>query len=113
LEQIKSELQDKEDEEKAAANARSFETTTKAEFYNKDTKEAGNFVGRRVMKTQNGQPIGLESRDSDLWVDHGFGERPQFLTDDQLKELLPKGESYLTQQPITFWAEKRTDGAFY
>jgi hypothetical protein len=27
------------------------------------------------MKTQNGHPVGVENRDSDLWVDQGFGER--------------------------------------
>lgn len=36
---------------------------------------AGNTLGRRVMKDQQGNPLGPEKKDEDLLCDHGFYER--------------------------------------
>ncbi|EGR28987.1 hypothetical protein IMG5_165310 [Ichthyophthirius multifiliis] len=75
--------------------------------------QAGNTIGRKVMRNQNGQPIGPENRDEDLITDHGYFQRQQFLSDEELKKHLPQGESYLTQQAITLWQEKQNDGCVY
>ncbi|KAL4442819.1 hypothetical protein ABPG74_010708 [Tetrahymena malaccensis] len=107
---IKQELNEIEQQKEIQRNVRYFQTTTQTEFGAKEHAMAGCTVGRRVMRTQNGQPITPDNRDEDILVDHGFLERQPFLTDEELKNQLPQGESYLTQQPITYWTEKTTDG---
>eukprot|EP00825_Cyclidium_porcatum_P023183 TRINITY_DN2549_c0_g1_i3.p1 TRINITY_DN2549_c0_g1~~TRINITY_DN2549_c0_g1_i3.p1 ORF type:complete len:303 (+),score=74.77 TRINITY_DN2549_c0_g1_i3:190-1098(+) len=113
IEQIKRELDEKQAQIEKESKQRHFETTTKSEFSYKDITQTQNTVGKRVMKTQDGVPVPQQSVDYDLTNDMGFIEKPAFLTDESLKQQLPKGESYLTQQPITFWAEKQKDGCFY
>ena len=70
-------------------------------------------VGRRVMRDQDGNIVPFERFDEDLKADFGMYERRQITPDEELKKLLPLGEHYSKQQPITFWSEKLGDGNFY
>lgn len=54
------------------------------------------------MKTQDGQGVNLP--DEQLQVEHGFGRRSQFITDDELKRQIPAGD-YTQTHPITIYTE--------
>lgn len=65
------------------------------------------------MFDQSGNRVAFENIDEDLKTDHGFYERKQITPDEELRKLLPQGEHYSKQQPITFWREKVNDGNYY
>lgn len=65
------------------------------------------------MRDQDGKIVPFQRFDEDLKVDFGLYERKQITPDEQLRKLLPLGEHYSKQQPITFWKEKVADGNFY
>ena len=64
------------------------------------------------MKTQNGQLIPLENRDEQLLVEHGFANRTQKATDQELYARIPKGD-YTQTQPVTIYTEALERKNFY
>ena len=66
-----------------------------------------------MMRDQDGKEVPFERFDEDLKADFGLYERRQITSDEELRKLLPLGEHYSKQQPVTFWSEKLGDGNFY
>lgn len=100
--QVLKELKEKEEEEERLRNMRYFDSTAKTTYTKQDY--SANQVGKRVMKTQNGQPIDQMVRDEELTVEHGFGRRTQKTTDDELRREIPEGDFSQTQ-PVTVYTE--------
>ena len=71
--QVAEEMRLKAEEEERERNRRHFESTTQTTFQQKSLQE--NVVGRKVMKTQDGQLVSLNNRDEQLMVEHGFVKR--------------------------------------
>mmetsp|Transcript_17831 Transcript_17831/g.30248 ORF Transcript_17831/g.30248 Transcript_17831/m.30248 type:complete len:109 (-) Transcript_17831:273-599(-) len=49
-----------------------------------------NTIGRRVMKTQDGQTVSLNKKDEQLIVEHGTWRRSQKIQDEEIEKRLPK-----------------------
>jgi len=81
---------------------RYFDSTTQTTFVKQDYTV--NEIGKKVMKTQNGQPIKHIDKDEELTVEHGFGRRTQKTTDEELKNEIPMGDFSQTQ-PVTLYTE--------
>ena len=79
---------------------RFFDTSSRSNFTPQDLTK--NQVGRRVMKNQDGQEVGLGQRDEQLVVEHGTWRRSQKTTDQNLSNRLPTGD-YTQTQPVTYW----------
>lgn len=103
-------MQQKAKEEEAERNRRFFDTTNGTHFYAKSLTE--NHVGRKVMRTQDGQLVPLEKRDELLMVEHGFVKRTQKATDEELKQRLPQGD-YTQTKPVTIYTENLERKNFY
>lgn len=81
---------------------RYFDSTAKTTYVKQDY--TANQIGKRVMKTQNGQAIAGMGKDEELTVEHGFGRRTQKQTDDELRREIPEGDFSQTQ-PVTVYTE--------
>ena len=81
---------------------RYFDSTAKTTYVKQDY--SANQVGRRVMKTQNGQAISGMNKDEELTVEHGFGRRTQKKTDEELRREIPEGDFSQTN-PVTVYTE--------
>ncbi len=73
MKNVQSELKAKEEERIRAENAREWETTTATCFHANDL--GANSVGRKVMKTRDGECIPLAQRDEQFLVETRLGER--------------------------------------
>ena len=93
-------MNERERQEELERQRRHFDTTQGSDFTQKGLQE--NTVGRRVMKTQDCQPVSFDERDEQLIVEHGTWRRLQKTTDDDLTARIPKGD-YHQQQPVTHW----------
>jgi Ca2+-binding EF-hand superfamily protein len=100
--QVMEELRQKEENEERIRNMRYFDSTAKTTYTKQDY--SANVVGKRVMKTQNGQSLMTEPKDEELTVEHGFGRRTQKTTDEELKRQIPEGDFSQTQ-PVTVYTE--------
>lgn len=100
--QVLRELKEKEEEEERIRNMRYFDSTAKTTYTKQDY--TANKVGKRVMKTQNGEPIRYSERDEELTVEHGFGRRTQKATDEELKMEVPEGD-FTQTAPVTVYTE--------
>lgn len=95
-------MKEKEEEQERINNMRYFDSTAKTTYVKQDY--SANEVGKRVMKTQNGQAIGGMNKDEELTVEHGFGRRTQKQTDEELKREIPEGDFSQTH-PVTIYTE--------
>ena len=68
-------------------------------------------VGRRVMKTQVGQPIPVEARDQDFLAEHRISEPPCRLSKAEIESMVPKGP-YTSQIPVTVYTQRMTEGCY-
>ena len=91
-------------------NARSWETTTKAEFKPKDLGE--NSIGKKVMKTRDNVCIAPSQRDEEFLVETKLGQRLPKTNIEELKDKLPKGH-YSAVQPVTFYTQHLERRNFY
>lgn len=73
--QVLQEMKEKEEEQERIRNMRYFDSTTRTTYVKQDY--TANEVGKRVMKTQDGQKLSDKERDEELTVEHGFGRRTQ------------------------------------
>ena len=100
--QVMAEMQQKAEDEERLRNMRYFDSTAKTTYTKQDY--SANVVGKRVMKTQNGQSLMTQEKDEELTVEHGFGRRTQKTTDEELKREIPEGDFSQTQ-PVTIYTE--------
>jgi len=70
---VAEEMRQREIQEHALTQQRHFETTTASTFGAKPHTETT--IGRRVMKTQDGQNVSFNNRDEQLIVEHGTWRR--------------------------------------
>ena len=68
-------------------------------------------VGRRVMKTQVGQPIPVEARDQEFLAEHRISEPKGRLSQSEIDGLVPTGE-YTQQVPVTVYTQRMTEGCY-
>lgn len=83
-------MKDKADAEERIRQQRSFETWNRTEHSEKDLTL--NKIGRKVMRTQDGQEVPLSVRDEQLIVETGIWRRTQKATDNDLKARIPQGD---------------------
>lgn len=102
MQQVQEELQAKAEAEEQARQRRTFQTWNRSEFTEKDI--TANKIGKKVMRTQDGDNVPMCARDDQLIVETGMWRRTQKATDDELKERVPSG-SYDQQTPVTFYTE--------
>ena len=94
------EMREKRAREEAEAQRRFFGTTAGTAFIPKDITT--NIIGRRVMRTQDGKGVQTQ-KDDLLKAEHG--DRPQKVTDDELKQTIKTGADYTTEVPVTLYTE--------
>jgi len=97
---VQEEMNEQQRQEDLKREQRFFETSTKSTFTPQDYQQ--NTIGRRVMKTQDGQTVGMPQKDEQFIVEHGVWRRSQKAPDSELEKRLPKND-YTTQEPVTFW----------
>ena len=68
-------------------------------------------VGRRVMKTQIGQPIPVEARDNDFLAEHRIGKPPCRMAPAEVMKMVPTGP-YEQQTPVTVYTQRVTEGVY-
>ena len=96
-EQVRKELEEKAAEEERIRNMRYFDSTAKTTFVAQDLQQ--NTVGKRVMKTQDGQTVG---NDPAL----------NMPTMAELMNRIPQGD-YTQTQPVTIYTEALENKNFY
>ena len=100
--QVAAEMREREEVLAKKAQERYFDTTNKETFYEQDLTQ--NTVGRKVMQTQDGKLVSMESRDQQLIVETGMYRRTQKATDDELRARIPAGD-YTQSRPVTIYTE--------
>jgi Ca2+-binding EF-hand superfamily protein len=89
---------------------RSYYETNAQEAYGR-TPAFVSKVGRRVMKTQIGQPIPVEARDQEFLSSFGISKPPARLSAQELDQMVPKGP-YDQQTPVTVYTQRVTEGVY-
>ena len=95
-------MQARADDEKRRNGHRYFDTTSTETYYKQDM--SANVVGRKVMRTQDGQLVGMASRDQALIVETGMNRRQQLAADGELVRRVPQGD-YTQTRPVTIYTE--------
>lgn len=103
-------MQKIEEDKTRAENAREWETTTGTNFG--PTEPGKNAVGRRVMKTRDGDCIPISQRDEQFLVETKLGERKPKSDPKELMEKIPK-VPYTAAQPITFYTHHMERKNYY
>ena len=111
LKEVKMSLEEQEKKKEEEARKGTFQTTNRTTFQSKPLDQ--NKIGRLNMYDQSGHPVELSSVDEDLRHSHGFLNRGQISSDEQLKKLVQNNVGYQRQEPITFWREKLEDKNYY
>jgi hypothetical protein len=102
MQQVQDEIAAKAQAEELARQQRTFQTTSRSAFTEKDL--CANKIGKKVMRTQDGEFVPMCARDDQLIVETGMWRRTQKQTDGELRERLPTG-TYDKQTPVTFYTE--------
>ena len=68
-------------------------------------------IGRRVMKTQVGQPIPVEARDQDFLAEHRISAPPARLSAAEVAGMVPTGP-YTEQTPVTVYTQRVGEGCY-
>ena len=107
---VAAEMAEKKAEQKRREQQRYFDTTNKEVFTEQDLTQ--NTIGRKVMQTQDGKLVSMESRDENLIVETGMYRRTQKATDEELRNRIPQGD-YTVQRPVTIYTEAIERKNFY
>jgi len=86
-----------------------FETATQEAFGR--TPAFISKVGRRVMKTQIGEPIPVEARDQDFLAEHGISQPTCRMSAAEISKMVPTGP-YDQQTPVTVYTQRVTEGIY-
>ena len=100
--QVAQEMIELENAEKRRNEQRYFDTNSRETFCTQDMSQ--NVVGRKVMRTQDGQLVGMGSRDQTLIVESGMCRRTQLAADSELRSRVPQGD-YTQTRPVTIYTE--------
>ena len=86
-----------------------FETATQEAFGR--TPAFISKVGRRVMKTQIGEPVPVEARDNDFLAEHRISKPPCRMSQADREGMVPTGP-YEHQTPVTVYSQRNTEGVY-
>ena len=104
--EIERQVQKEMLERKAALAAkdqeRYFDTTNQENLPSRDLTQ--NTVGRKVMQTQDGKLVSMESRDEGFIVETGMYRRTAKAADAELLQRVPQGD-YTQTRPVTIYTE--------
>lgn len=108
--QVAQEMAALDEQKERLRQVRHFDTWQRSAFTEKDL--TANLVGRKVMRTQDGQECGMDKRDDQFIVENGLWHRTQKASDDALKQRVPTGH-YAQQTPVTIYTEALERKNFY
>lgn len=100
--EVQAEMEAKAAQVEAERNRRFFQTTKEAYHCGQPLTE--NVVGRKVMRTQDGQLVDMAARDQQLIVETGMFRRQAQCSDEELRARVPVGD-YTQTRPVTIYTE--------